>query len=380
MYPKVSIIWINYNSSKIMDVVLESLEYALSLDYPNYELIVIDNASNDGSFENIKEFLKNYSNGSSPKVRIVRLSRNIGFTGGCNIGFKIALRDSKYVALLNNDAVPYPDSLINLVECMEADPTLGAAQGIILKYGTDRVDTAGDFIDEMLITHKLFHNHEYPCMRREIEVTYADGAYSIIRVDAVKKSVGPRLFDGDMFAYYDDMVLGLKLWNHGYRVVGFPFKTASHLVNGSFGKSLLKLYLGIKARAVLNEVSNSRFKEVIRAKLIATALALKLSPIKRTNVKVPELTDVGVRTYIKAIYDGIKLGVKKRLSGEFIDLYRAPIIKIDGDKVTYLILRNKWIMEHVYGKLSMIENLLKHAPLEKRKYEYARLLKVLATN
>jgi len=56
MWPKVSIIWLNYNSSKIMPIVLKSLESIISLDYPfdKLELIVVDNGSNDGSFERIK--------------------------------------------------------------------------------------------------------------------------------------------------------------------------------------------------------------------------------------------------------------------------------------------------------------------------------------
>ncbi len=378
MHPKVSIIWLNYNSSKIIDVVLESLESALSLDYPNYELIIIDNGSNDGSFLIIKEFLKNY-NTSIPKVRLIRLSRNLGFTGGCNVGFKIALKDSKYVVLLNNDAIPYPDSLTNLVECMEADPSLGAAQGVILKYGSNKVDTAGDFVDEMLITRKLFHNYTYPCMKREVEITYADGAYSIIRVEAVRKCVGNKLFDSDMFAYYDDMILGLKLWNHRYKVKAFPFKAALHLVNGSFGKSLLKLYLGVKARAVLNEVSNSRFKDIIRARLLIQALALKFSPLKEYRNDIIELTSEGVKTYLKAVYDGLKVGLKKRSSGEFIDLYKAPIIKINSSKVIHAILRNKLIMEYVKSRLKLLEKVLMSETILSN-YKRRRVLKVLAAH
>ena len=373
MYPKVSVIWLNYNSMRIMDLVLESLDYALGLDYPNYELIVIDNASTDGSYEVIKEFLSGLGNGSVPRVRLVRLSRNLGFTGGCNVGFKLAYRDSKYVVLLNNDAVPYPSSLGNLVECMEADPSIGAAQGVILKYGSNSVDTAGDFLDEMLITRKLFHNYPYPCMKREVEVTYADGAYSIIRVEAVRRCVGDRLFDDDMFAYYDDMVLGLKLWNCGYRVVGLPFKAASHLVNGSFGKSLLKLYLGVKARAVLNEVSNSRFKDIIRARLITMALALKLSPLKQADPDAPELSSEGVKTYLRAVYDGIRVGRRKRLMGEFIDLYKAPIIKVDSDKVFYAILRNRLVMEHVSSRLRILERSLLNELIVKTRREVLKV-------
>jgi len=59
-WPKTSIIWLNHNSSRIMPIVLESLESIVNLDYPSdrYELIVVDNGSTDGSFEKIKELLE----------------------------------------------------------------------------------------------------------------------------------------------------------------------------------------------------------------------------------------------------------------------------------------------------------------------------------
>jgi glycosyltransferase involved in cell wall biosynthesis len=55
MLPKVSIIWLNYNSWSNIDIVKFSLESCLNLDYPNYEVIVVDNGSTDGSFETVKE-------------------------------------------------------------------------------------------------------------------------------------------------------------------------------------------------------------------------------------------------------------------------------------------------------------------------------------
>ena len=60
VWARVSIIRLNYNSSRIMPIVLKSLESIVNLDYPSdrYELIVVDNGSTDGSFEKIKEFLE----------------------------------------------------------------------------------------------------------------------------------------------------------------------------------------------------------------------------------------------------------------------------------------------------------------------------------
>jgi len=58
MYPKVSIIWLNYNSINFLNLVLTSLRSVFNLDYEKYEVIIVDNASNDGSFERIKNFVE----------------------------------------------------------------------------------------------------------------------------------------------------------------------------------------------------------------------------------------------------------------------------------------------------------------------------------
>jgi len=59
-WPKVSIIWLNHNSMKILPLVLQSLESIASIDYPSdrYELIVVDNGSTDGSLRRLRSFLR----------------------------------------------------------------------------------------------------------------------------------------------------------------------------------------------------------------------------------------------------------------------------------------------------------------------------------
>jgi glycosyltransferase involved in cell wall biosynthesis len=55
---RASLIWLNYNSSGFIDIALRSIESALSLDFDDYEVIIIDNASSDGSFERIRRFVE----------------------------------------------------------------------------------------------------------------------------------------------------------------------------------------------------------------------------------------------------------------------------------------------------------------------------------
>ncbi|MEM2262433.1 MAG: glycosyltransferase family 2 protein [Ignisphaera sp.] len=315
--PMVSILWVNYNSMENIRLVLESLQGIKDLDYPNYELICVDNCSTDGSYQVIKEFL-----GKMRNAKLIRLERNIGFTGGNNAAYRARSPESKYVVLLNNDAMPYPESLKKMVEVMESCSQLGGSQGIILDYRSGLIDTAGDYISELLSVHPLFSKKHYSIMKKPVYVTYADGSYSIYRVNAIKKAVGhnDKLFDEYMFAYYDDSILGLKLWSSGYKVASYPFLAARHQRSTSFKKvKQLQYYLNLRGRIVLNTISNSRYKNLVDFLFFRSVL---LGIISHRNERLQ-------RMIIRAYIDGKKIGEMKKLNGEKINLYNAPIIKVN---------------------------------------------------
>jgi len=92
--------------------------------------------------------------------KIIELKMNLGFTGGNNVAYRAIDQNSKYVVLLNNDAVPYSESLRNLVEVMENDKTLGSAQGVILNYDEKTIDTAGGFESELLTSYLFLQGSE----------------------------------------------------------------------------------------------------------------------------------------------------------------------------------------------------------------------------
>jgi GT2 family glycosyltransferase len=121
--PFVSIILVNYNGKHYLGDCLRSL---LSVDYREFELVFVDNASTDGSVDFVKSFFP-HSN-----VKVVVADRNYGFAGGNNIGVRYVDPSAKYVVFLNNDTVVDKGWLRALVDVMEKDPLVGAAQSKVM--------------------------------------------------------------------------------------------------------------------------------------------------------------------------------------------------------------------------------------------------------
>jgi GT2 family glycosyltransferase len=330
MRPKVSFIWINYNSFSFIDLALESLEAIRDLDYSNCELIIVDNGSVDRSLIAIKDFIRR----NQIRSKVVELGRNMGFTGGNNAAYATRDAESEYVALLNSDAIPQRDSLKKLVESMEEDKTLGAVQGVILDHDGKLIDTAGSFLSEIFATYPLLEGRHPSSLKKPVYITSADGAYSLYRVDAINKTMGQtnRMFDDFIFACYDDYTLGLKLWNSGYKIKTLPVITARHTRGTSFKKvKPLLAYLYIRNRIILNEISNSRYKNLTRMLPIRQLLAGFFSEI--LNIGREHGSEQNSRIFIRAVVDGIRIGESRKQLGERIDLYKAPVLLIDVSSV-----------------------------------------------
>ncbi len=127
--PFVSIVVLNYNSLRFLDDCFGSIA---RLDYPGdrYEVVLVDNASSDGSAD--------LAQSRFPWIRVVRNPRNLGFAGGNNAAMRAAHSD--YVVLLNNDTQVDPQWLTKLVEAAEGDPLIGACSSkLLFKHNRARV-------------------------------------------------------------------------------------------------------------------------------------------------------------------------------------------------------------------------------------------------
>jgi GT2 family glycosyltransferase len=251
------------------------------------------------------------------------LDYNLGFTGGNNIGFIARDRESKYVLLLNNDAVLFQEGLRVLVEYAEKYSGVAGLQGVVLKYKSRLIDTAGDYVDELLQAHLLGSNQVYPwILRRPIYVTYVDGCCSLYRVESLLKCTGDKLFIDEFFGYGDDNVLGLMLWSCGYKLVAIPEIIANHARGLTFGRrkrSNISIYLSERNRVALTQITNTRYKHVV---LLHALKNLITSTLPRTG-----FSDLA-KTRVRVIIDGLRLGRRLKNLGISLDIYKAPLVKI----------------------------------------------------
>ncbi len=206
--PLVVAVVLNWNGWRDTERCLASL---CAGDYPRLEVVVVDNGSTDGSVERLAPLVQ------EPWGRLAPLERNQGFTGGANVGLRLATeRGADYVFLLNNDATVAPGCLKTLVEAAAARPDVGLVGPQIVWAGQpDRIWSAGISVDwprARVLAHRDEAAGGWLDGRRLVQGLSA-GALLVER--AVLERVG--LLDERYFAYYEDVDLCLRARRAGFR-------------------------------------------------------------------------------------------------------------------------------------------------------------------
>ena len=216
--PLVSIVILNYNGKSCL---LDCLHSVFETKYPNFEVILVDNASKDNS---LKMAMQVFS--ANPRLQIVANQTNVGFSGGNNIGF--AYSKGEYIVFLNNDTIVDPDWLATLVSAMQNDSSIGLAQSMILNIGGDTIQTAGWlFSDYLLHKYQLCKDKPIDLKFQPIfEVSFVCGACMMIKRE-VAQEMG--LLDSNMPFFYDDTLLSLKTWLAQKRVVTVSNSKIRHI-------------------------------------------------------------------------------------------------------------------------------------------------------
>ena len=227
--PMLSIIIVSFNTRAVLDECLTSLE-ALKKEI-NFEVIVVDNASSDGSVELVST--------QYPWVRLVVLTKNIGFAAGNNQARKYA--KGKIVLFLNPDTIVYKKTLSQCVQYLTLHERVGAMTcKIVLPDGRLDKDARRSFptpwialthflgFDRVFPESKIFGKYWYGYVdeNKFLEVDALQGAFFMARRKVLDK-VG--WFTEDYFLDGEDIDLSWKIKHLGYKLIYYPSVKIMHI-------------------------------------------------------------------------------------------------------------------------------------------------------
>lgn len=234
--PLISVIIPNWNGARHLPTCLDSLRRQT---YPQVEVIVVDNNSDDDSLALLE---KEY-----PEVKAIPLKENRGYAGGVNTGIRQA--QGEILVVLNNDTEADPRWLAELWGGLERHPEAGSATSKILLFDQrEIINSAGDLygVGGLPINRGVWERDEGQFDQEEKVFSPCGGACAIRRSmleDLASKGQG-EAFDEDFFAYCEDVDLGWRAQLAGYQCLYVPTALIYHRLSATGGGKIASYYTG----------------------------------------------------------------------------------------------------------------------------------------
>jgi GT2 family glycosyltransferase len=346
MHQKVGIIILNWNNWKDT---IECLESLYQTEYPCFDVIVVDNASEDGSIERIEEYCNErifpkskffeYSSNNKPviirkltkkesetgtkvdeqedklasnrRLTIISNEKNWGFAEGCNTGIRFAMRNgAAYVMLLNNDTVLAADSLCELVELVETDPAYGFVGPKVYYYDYDgRVDVIYSVGGRLIIRKGAARQIgigqiDHGQFDEPIELDFVVGSCLLTRAEVIK-AIG--LLDSAYYAYWEDTDWCIRGRKAGYKAVFAPKSKIWHKVAASNIGFKNEYYMTRNAFLFLKKhASRGQFFSFILYFFLYRIYFFTLFLLINGDLKK-------LNCFLKGVFDGIRITQNKQI-------------------------------------------------------------------
>ncbi|MGO5051961.1 glycosyltransferase family 2 protein [Lachnospiraceae bacterium LCP25S3_G4] len=230
---KVTIIIPNYNGKHFMKPCLESLH---KQTYKDFKILIVDNASTDGSITYLTE--------DYPSLEVIALNKNYGFSKAVNVGIKHS--DTPFVILLNNDTTVDKNYIREMVQLIESDKRIfSVSSKMIQMYHPELIDSAGDL-------YTLLGWGVCRGAGRSIEnYTNMDEVFTACAGAAIyRRSAFERIgyFDEIHFAYLEDVDIGYRAKIYGYKNMYCPTALVYHVGSGTSGSKYNSFKVKLSAR------------------------------------------------------------------------------------------------------------------------------------
>jgi GT2 family glycosyltransferase len=332
MKNKVSIIILNWNGWKDT---IECLESVYQINYANYNVVVVDNGSEDKSIDMIRKYatgkfdvksnffkfkmenkpikIFEYKNidieSLSPfseevnnidpdrKLFLIKNDHNYGFSEGNNIGIKFSLQmlNPDYILLLNNDTIIDKNSLTELASFAYNNKKVGIVGPKVFYY--DNPDQVAYIGHNVNICSGRISDPEIKYHSSPIKIDYVVGCGLLIKTDVIK-DIG--MLDPNYFLYYEDVDLCLRAHNSGYGVFYVPSSKIWHKISLKENRSLNSYYYGNRNSFLLIKKNRKSFNIFLcYTRLIINKCILTLYLIIKGKPKESLVV-------IKGVYDGLK--------------------------------------------------------------------------
>jgi GT2 family glycosyltransferase len=249
-----SVIVVSYNTKKLLKQCLDSVfKYTKSI---NFEVVVIDNASHDGSPAMVEK--------SFPQVKLIKSKKNLGFAAANNRGIKKAR--GRYILLLNSDIILRENSIKKMIGWMEKKKKVGISSCQLVHDDGSLQRTGGYFPDLLRIFNWMFFIDDLPFIKELIKPfhphepqtgwlssqyfqkqhfqDWVTGAFFLIRKEVVEQIDG---LDEKFFMYVEELEFCYRAKKAGWRIAYVPLTKVVHLErkSGSQAGALLGEYRGL---------------------------------------------------------------------------------------------------------------------------------------
>lgn len=340
--PSVAVILVNLNGAEHLPDCLDSLA---AQDYPRdlLEVVLVDNASTDGSLELLAE--------RYPWVRVLPQDSNTGFAPAVNTGVRAV--DAECVVLLNNDARVDPSFVSELVKRFDPGSAAVCVGARILSWDGETVD----FVDGAMNYYGMGMQLSYGQPVGDVpvadggELFFACGGAMLVHRDTFLDLGG---LDPDFFAYFEDVDFGWRLWVTGFRVVLAERAVAYHRMHGTSSRFPLHqryvLYERNALRMIIKNYSDENLSRVLApALLLAVKRAILRGALDRSPYDIAgdaEVTEVVPRLSLAHLHaigdilddlDGLMAAraviqrARKRPDSEIVSRFQRPFWPVMED-------------------------------------------------
>lgn len=237
---KLSIIILSYNTKNLTFKCIASIvsHYRQQLENGTFELIVVDNASTDGTVEELRNRQQEIG-----RIKIVENHMNFGFSKGNNVGTKKA--QGKYILFLNSDTEVNNDGFLGMVTYLDEKTEIAVLGGRMINRDGSYHRSTGKFYTIPYLVLMLFGFERLGFVRPEVtklqSVDWVSGACLMVRRDIFLRLGG---FDEHLFMYLEDMEFCYRVRKAGFAIYFYPFTQMLHVGQGSSSRSfaIIQLY------------------------------------------------------------------------------------------------------------------------------------------